>query len=155
LYWTNIPNVTQPKDKGLLLKDILQDEFDPKYILSDKIQNRLQITHEDIPTNSTIGTTAPSFRTIGQRDVVYGRNQKMGCLVATDYKQPKQVYSNGVLRKITPMEAERLQTIDENYTAIGRDENGMQYRVSDTQRYKMIGNGWTIKVIEHIFKNLK
>jgi DNA (cytosine-5)-methyltransferase 3A len=198
LYWTNIPNVTQPKDKGLLIKDILQEDVEDKYILSDKIQDRLQITREDKVENPIIGTTAPSFRTIGQRDVVYGHNQKMGCLVATDYKQPKQIitkpirlghFNNGgqgdrvystdgksvclgangggrgaktglymddlKVRKLTPIECERLQTIPDDYTHTGIDKNGKLNKISDTQRYKMIGNGWTIAVIEHIFKNIE
>lgn len=46
-------------------------------------------------------------------------------------------------RFVTPIEAERLQTLPDNYTE----------GVSDTQRYKMLGNGWTVKVIEHIFKS--
>lgn len=48
-------------------------------------------------------------------------------------------------RYITPIECERLQTVPDNYTAA----------VSNTQRYKMLGNGWTVDVIAHIFKNLK
>ena len=46
------------------------------------------------------------------------------------------------LRKLTPIECERLQTVPDNYTN----------HVSDTQRYRMLGNGWTIDVIAHIFK---
>ena len=44
-------------------------------------------------------------------------------------------------RKLTPLECERLQTVPDNYTA----------GVSNTQRYKMLGNGWTVDVIAHIF----
>ena len=47
-------------------------------------------------------------------------------------------------RKLTPLECERLQTLPDNYTE----------GVSNTQRYKMIGNGFTIKVIEHILGNM-
>ena len=46
---------------------------------------------------------------------------------------------------LTPIEAERLQTLSDNYTA----------GISNTQRYKCIGNAWTVDVITHIFKNLK
>ncbi|WP_440614987.1 DNA (cytosine-5-)-methyltransferase [Bacillus subtilis] len=141
LYWTNIPNVSQPEDKRLLLKDVLEDEYTEKEVLSEKIQERFQF----IESNYAIGTTKPDFRTIGQRDYVFGENQKMGCLVATDFKQPKQVYHNGVLRKASPLECERLQTVPDNYTK----------GVSNTQRYKMLGNGWTVDVIAHIFKGLK
>jgi len=48
-------------------------------------------------------------------------------------------------RKLTPLECERLQTVPNNYTN----------HVSNTQRYKMLGNGWTIEVIAHIFENMK
>ena len=48
-------------------------------------------------------------------------------------------------RKLTPLECERLQTVPDNYTN----------HVSNTQRYKMLGNGWTIEVIKHIFKNME
>ena len=47
-------------------------------------------------------------------------------------------------RKLTPLECERLQTVPDNYT------DG----VSNTQRYKMLGNGWTVDVIAHILKNM-
>ena len=50
-----------------------------------------------------------------------------------------------IIRKLTPIEAERLQTLPDNYTA----------GISNTQRYKCIGNGWTVDVIAHIFKHLK
>ena len=48
-------------------------------------------------------------------------------------------------RKLTPLECERLQTVPDNYTN----------HVSNTQRYKMLGNGWTIEVIAHILKGMK
>ena len=48
-------------------------------------------------------------------------------------------------RKLTPIECERLQTVPDNYTE----------GVSNSQRYKMLGNGWTVKVIEHILKNME
>ena len=50
-----------------------------------------------------------------------------------------------LVRKLYPIEAERLQTLPDNYTE----------GISDTQRYKCIGNGWTVDVIAHIFKGLK
>ena len=49
------------------------------------------------------------------------------------------------IRKLTPIECERLQTLPDNYTEW----------VSDTQRYKMLGNWWTVDVVSHIFKHLK
>lgn len=57
---------------------------------------------------------------------------------------PKLIDFNGY-RKLTPVECERLQTLPDNYTA----------SVSNSQRYKMIGNGWTVDVIAHILRGLK
>ena len=48
-------------------------------------------------------------------------------------------------RKLTPVECERLQTLPDGYTE----------GVSNTQRYKILGNGWTVKVIEHILRGIK
>ena len=50
-----------------------------------------------------------------------------------------------LIRKLTPIEAERLQTLPDNYTE----------GISDTQRYKCIGNGWTVDVIAHLLSGLK
>ena len=54
------------------------------------------------------------------------------------------VLIEGYIRKLTPIECERLQTVPDNYSAI----------VSNSQRYKMLGNGWTVDVIAHIFGGL-
>ena len=75
-----------PLDK--CIADILEDEVDEKYYLSEEIQNRFKITNQN---KNIIGTTKPDFRTIGQRDLVYSKDGVMGSLVATDYKQPKQI----------------------------------------------------------------
>jgi DNA (cytosine-5)-methyltransferase 3A len=55
------------------------------------------------------------------------------------------VESEGVYRRLSPVEVERLQTVPDDYTS----------GVSDTQRYMMLGNGWTIDVIAHIFSFIK
>ena len=75
-----------PLDK--CIADILEDEVDEKYYLSDEIQKRFKVTNQN---KNIIGTTKPEFRTIGQRDLVYNEKGIMGSLVATDYKQPKQI----------------------------------------------------------------
>jgi len=78
-------------------------------------------------------------------------SEKTGTLTQRYYKGVENYGSNPFLltnhkfRKLTPIECERLQTVPDNYTE----------GVSDTQRYKMLGNGWTVDVIAHIFKNLK
>jgi site-specific DNA-cytosine methylase len=74
-----------------------------------------------------------------------GRNMKdkSNCLTAANYEYMR--YEHPTYRKLTPLECERLQTVPDNYTE----------GVSNTQRYKMLGNGWTVDVIKHIFKGMK
>lgn len=144
LYWTNINVNTSLPNNELVLADILEDNVDKKYELSDILKNRYRVLHHEDSGKMIIGTTAIEGK-IGQRDRVYNPKSKFATLTATDYKQPKQVFYNGILRKVTPLECERLQTLPDNYTQ----------GISDTQRYMAIGNGWTIDVIAHIFKGLK
>jgi len=75
---------------------------------------------------------------------------KSATLLARDYKgfgnqQMSGVMDNGNIRMLTPVEYERLQNVPDNYSST----------TSNTQRYKMLGNGWTVGVIEHIFKNME
>lgn len=85
----------QPFDTGIRLKDLLETDSNvlEKYFLSDEVQKRLQITDPKFEKN-IVGTTKPEFRTIGQRDLVYQQDSVMGTLVATDYKQPKQILAD-------------------------------------------------------------
>lgn len=141
VYWCNW-NVCTPDDRGLMFRDIYEKnafEFE----LSDTLKQRYKQLHPDNGEKLIIGTTAIEGK-IGQRDRIYGLNNKIPTLTATDYKQPKQVIVDGLLRKVTPIEFERLQTVPDNYTSC----------VSNTQRYRMLGNGWTVDVIAHIFKGL-
>ena len=75
------------------LKDVLESNVDAKYYLSKQVQDRFKFKPKG---DNIIGTTMPESRTIGQRDVVFGTDGLMGSLVATDYKQPKQIieYAN-------------------------------------------------------------
>ncbi len=74
-----------------------------------------------------------------------GRNMKdkCNCLTAANYEYMR--YEHPTYRKLTPIECERLQTVPDNYTS----------SVSKTQRYKMLGNGWTVDVVKHILANIK
>jgi DNA (cytosine-5)-methyltransferase 3A len=127
LYWTNIPNVTQPKDLNLNVCDVITTEF------TDKYPNYL-----DLP-----------FYGIGQRkDAVKSYKSKASCLTASMYKgQISSFCKNelGQIYKYTPQDCEVLQTVPIDYTSC----------VSNTNRYKMLGNGWTVDVIAHIFSSLK
>jgi site-specific DNA-cytosine methylase len=77
-------------------------------------------------------------------------NNKSGTLPArgrsegNDFSGQALAKINNQIRRLTPLECERLQTVKDNYTN----------HVSDSQRYKMLGNGWTVDVIAHIFKYL-
>lgn len=75
------------------LKDVLESNVDAKYYLSKQVQDRFKFKPKG---DNIIGTTMPESRTIGQRDVVFGTDGLMGSLIATDYKQPKQIieYTN-------------------------------------------------------------
>jgi len=145
LYWTNIglepaglfgdleSTIEQPKDKGILLKNVLEEEVDAKYFLSDKMILWLDkhAIKRDVDVKKLDG------------------NQKSSCLTATAQAKKNlstdYIIDNTKVRSLTPIECERLQTVKDNYTN----------HVSDSQRYKMLGNGWTVDVIAHFFKYIK
>lgn len=222
LYWTNIPSVYLPEDKGIVLRDILEPEpVDPRYYAGMKLQegyrggNQLNPTYrsqqntiydlDDKSATFCAGThgycmgyvpvprqvtspdglvlaghanninghdilkrvyspegKAPTLNTCsgGNREpkiVQVARGKNVGGIKAKDGKVPTMTvnawqhnnhltYDEGLTwRKLTPRECEALQTVPNDYTQ----------GVSNTQRYKMLGNGWTVDVIAHIFKSLK
>ena len=230
LYWTNIPGIEQPQDKGIVLRDILEkrkiESLSDKAIAymnrgsekytGKKTRAEHYIKHESKKSNTLtanmykgvpygviavdkpkqIGTAvdvnghdilkrvyspdgkSPTLNTMGggnrEPKVVCGRyvgrykvdgvRQDHKGSVAGKTKQMLElrrdqktnnlstVQKDNVLtkddvywRKLTPLECERLQTVPDNYT------DG----VSNTQRYKMLGNGWTVDVIAHILKNME
>jgi len=128
LYWTNIPNLIEPNDKEIKIKDIIETDIDEKYFLSEKAVTRIE--------NSKFGR---EFATIN--------TDKTRTLIASYYKIPSDgIYFNdgNRKRKYTPTECEKLQTVPVGYTSL----------LSDSQRYKVLGNGWTVDAIAHIFKNI-
>ena len=91
----------QGRDYGVRLKDILEEQVDEKYYLSQEIQDRFKLNgkaDENRNELNAVGSSAPESRTIGQRDITYGVNGVMSTLTATDYKQPKQIIDNGAIR---------------------------------------------------------
>ena len=76
--------------------------------------------------------------------VFHKENQKMGTVCVGGHGVQDLVEDNGRIRRLTPTECARLQTIPEWYT----------WQCSETQQYKMLGNGWTVEVIKHIFSYL-
>lgn len=117
-------------DNGIRLKDILEKSVDDKYYLSEKIQKRFKFNEKQY--GNIIGTTKPDFRTIGQRDLVYGIDGPIGCLVATDYKQPKQIIEFNIQNTTNDLiQVGELGINDNNLKQIGLigDKNSQGNRV--------------------------
>lgn len=156
LYWTNIPGVKTPEDKHIMLCDIVHEtrgdnvDLEPHKV---QVTAALKILDAEI-RSSKIGY----FNNDSQANRVYNIHGKavtlcgeagggaakmgqylFGCLT------PDRTDINGYIRKLTPVECERLQTLPDNYT-LG---------VSNSARYKALGNGWTVDVIAHIFSYIK
>jgi DNA-cytosine methyltransferase len=167
LFWTNIPITELPTDRGILLKDIIE-LGEP---IKDKSQTILATLHKEnaksmIKRNKAgllvkMSSENPRIKelSITDRGIRPHRNDKrksgiseIGTIHYPDTKSytitanhaPKVLTEIIGWRKLTPKECERLQTVPDNYTDC----------VSDTQRYKMLGNGWTVDVIAHIFGGL-
>mgnify|MGYP002623822126 FL=1 len=214
-YWTNIPNITQPEQRGIVLRDILEENPENPTFMSDKFVNRQKdqrclvdstkkkasslsameyvkngrqgdyMACDKFGTPQHIGTAvdvnghdilkrvyspdgkSPTLNTCGggntHAKVVCGAwrgrynqdgstSQKLELRKDTKSNSLTTVQKDNVLtkdkvywRKLTPLECERLQTVPDDYTN----------HVSNTQRYKMLGNGWTVEVICHILKNME
>lgn len=151
------------------IADILEDEVDEKYYLSDELVDRFKqsIKKDKYPFGKeykVIGTTVENEEEKGtnSRGWVYDTNGCISTLTATDYKQPKQIaemdlrgikehYSDNSfrIRKLTPRECFRLMGMRD-----GDIDKIQAAGISNTQQYKMAGNSIVIDVLEAIFKNL-
>ena len=135
LFWTNIPDVTLPEDKEIYLKDILLEE--PFHLFTDE-----RIENSKVLTKNYVKWDISQKGYYSQQDRAYYKDGKMCCIPKSQVKSKTSVVEgDGVYRRLSPVEIERLQTVPDDYTS----------GVSDTQRYMMLGNGWTIDVIAHIF----
>lgn len=194
-YWTNIGEIEQPEDRGILLKDIIENgqvDRDKSLVVTTRVAGATlkryltKSQHQMVITGGAIrgryneaGKTeqkleiqntqrANSITTVqkdslciqvGEADLkghdsikrVYSPEGKSPTLTTMGggNREPKvatkEIGSAWIgWRKLTVLECERLQTVPEGYTE----------GVSNTQRYRMLGNGWTVEVIKHIFKVL-
>lgn len=134
LYWTNIEGITQPKDKGVLFCQILEG-----FCLLNTSTDNLSISK----ANKAYTLTARYAGAVAWNSAE--RKQRSMVIVCESDAEGANIYGGNEYRKLTPIECERLQTIPDNYTE----------SVSNSQRYKMIGNGWTVDVIAHIFSFIK
>lgn len=143
LYWTNIPNISQPKDKHIYIDDILEYNIIHKYLP----KTRLDYSNYDKSKvdKSTFKNTATQI----------GNSRKFGNAVRSNGKAftLRRVNPNGIIdenydiRLFTPIEVERLQTLPDNYTLIEG--------IKDRKRYEVCGNGWTVDVIAHILSHME
>lgn len=133
LYWTNI-DVQELADKNITLKDILEyppgaesvlSESRLKWLLEGKGQACLKSRYAALDPIKANCLTARS-------DASWNCNYVTG--------------KDGVVRKLSCIEYERLQTVPDNYTLVP----GVHTR----ERYKSLGNGWTVDVIAHIFQGI-
>ncbi len=139
IYWTNIPSYFLPY-RNILLKDILQDQVDDKYFVNDE-------GFIKIADDNGKGNKAGYFRKDCQANRVYYSSGKAVTLCGEaggGAAKMGQYFINGKIRKLTPIECERLQTLEDGYTS----------GISEAQRYKCLGNGWTVDVICFLLKEL-
>lgn len=133
LYWTNIPGIKQPEDKQIGWGKIREFGVSDNFYYSENGLNWIKRHGERK----------------GKKLAIWGENDKCQMIEASHFKNYSSQRFFGIedekgLRYITPIECERAQTVPDNYTAC----------VSNTQRYKMLGNGWTVDVVAHIFSGL-
>lgn len=206
IYWTDIhDDIPQPEDRGILLKDILEEEVDEKYFLSDKMieclkgrvktekfspvqfspikfpyeqkartintrlfkmgdnDNYIQVDNDPICVAMRgresaclttvqkdnliiVSGTIRGFGGVHFREIKSGKSCTLLARARNDGNSQPCVQIGARIRRLTPTECARLQTILEWYIWDG---------IPDTQRYKMLGNGWNVETIKHIFKYLK
>ena len=214
LYWTNIPVLNPPRNRNIMLKDILEDGWtdrdkshciDANYFKGGNLKsyfqkNRRQLVfdmeldgtglilagHADLKGHdynrrvydpegkapslcaASGGNLEPKVLLRGAR-IVKRRLDENGKRKDNDKSIPLKsrvevredeksnclstIYKDSIVadveqlqwRKLTPLECERLQTVPEGYTD----------HVSNTQRYRMLGNGWTVDVICHILEGMR
>ena len=126
LYWTNIP-VKEWSDAGIKLPSILELSPEDPVFISKTSQER--------------------FERYGVK-ILDGTEDKARCLAAMEYikngKQGNYLRVGSRIRKLTVTECKRLQTVPDDY----------KMEVSNSQAYKMLGNGWTVDVIAHILRGI-
>lgn len=163
LYWANFP-INIPEDKGILLKDILQKEVHEKYYIKGGrlqwLKNFGEVKEKDgyigfnpIKAKCLTVRAEPSWNCTYILEWPHGSNiegyrakdGKTPSLTTSSWESNNLLLNEGLVRKLTPEECEELQTVPIGYTS----------SVSDSQRYKMLGNGWTVDIICAIFEGLK
>jgi len=148
-YWFNFPGPKLLKDKNIKLKDILEP-IDISCNIGIRAKSKcLRVGGIKSPFYSKQKWDSPFIKTDLQLKSKYNQH-KASCLTGGAHSGGHHsdmdllLFKNMECRRYTPIECERLQTLPDNYTE----------GVSNTQRYKMLGNGWTVDVIKHIFEQM-
>lgn len=163
LYWTNIPGVQKPLDRGVMLRDIVHEftceqiDIRPYKIPGSRMA---EIIEKEVEKGK-IAIDGDGYRVHGARVEIGAPGAYLfGCITpdrvnkrqnGQRFNMGKKFYTltaqdkhgllvNGYLRRATPVECERLQTLPDGYTE----------GIKEPQRYKCLGNGWTVDVIAHI-----
>ena len=147
LYWTNIPGVVQPKDKGIQLQDILTDGFADRKKAHTVLTNQLPETEIGLKRYLGKSTGQLAFREQYYADLNketkllrFGNMQRLSSAL-----NPNPNYRrNAVFRHLSVNECEALQTLPKDYTA----------GISNSQRFKCLGNSFTCEVIAHILSSI-
>ncbi len=184
LFWTNIPNVKLPDDRGIFLKDILEPKVDDSFTAKPKsntvrssgrgsgIDNKHNWDTNRIGTINKGGQGdriySPEGKSVGLSALGGGRGAKTGLYIiqtprgknkggkralngkvptlsSSSWEHNNKLSNDEIIRKLTPIECERLQGLSDNYTA----------GVSNSQRYKMLGNAFNVDVVAHILEGIK
>ena len=139
VYWTNIPFKLPKNEMTLTMQDLLETNVDDKYYITQKM-------YDCIISPATKGWQS------GKMNIDLKIARPLTATMHKMHRADTDNYITGIapigktnVRRLTPIECERLQGVKDNYTDC----------VSDTQRYRMLGNGWTVDAIAHIFSFLK
>lgn len=169
LYWTNIPVNTIPEKLQITISDILEEDVSDKYNVSSKglmHLDKIVTRHKENGSGYRTGIIDVNKRSTcidanyhkgadGKRLLIRQRargfnkggefENKSPVLSSSSWEHNNHLEIDNIIRRFTPIECERLQSVPDNYTSC----------VADTHRYNMLGNGWTIDIICHIFNHIK
>jgi len=195
LFWTNIPNVTQPADRGIFLKDILEPKSNT--VRSSGRGSEIYNKHNwdtirigtinkggrgdriYSPEGKSVGLSANGGGRGGKDGAVcsgtarekYHKRKKKRCFgcknrtknrigqsekahTITSVFKDSMIMENSIIRKFSPVECERLMTLPDFFTETGINEKGEEIKIRNSQRYKMLGNGFVVDVVAHILKGI-
>jgi len=144
-YWSNIPINISDKESNQKILDIIEDHPNSKYYFNDQLLNNYEnrnISVDKIGINKIYDIPRELLKDNERQRRVYSIYGKSPTILARS--DTAKIIHNGKLRKLTPLECERLQGLPDNYTS----------NVSDAQRYKAIGNSFSVPVIATILKKI-